>query len=232
MSGGAPEQLILDLAHRPALGAEDFIVSASNEIAVAAIDGWPGWATYGLILVGPGGAGKSHLGHVWQKLAGTGEVVAARLDEPAARTLADSRGGLIEDIDRGVGDGQALFHLMNEARERGFHLLFTARTAPGDWEIALPDLRSRLRALPIVHIGAPDEQLLAAVLVKLLTDRQLPATPTAVSHLAKNLDRSMASALAVVAELDRMVWQSRREVTREMAKRALATVTGRDGDEE
>ena len=205
-------------------------MSPSNETAVAAIDAWPQWASHGLALIGPAGSGKSHLGHVWRRLSGANAIAAAAVDEPAVLGIDGSPGAVVEDVDRGIGDEKALFHLLNLAREHGFHLLFTARTPPGEWTIALPDLRSRLRALPVVHIGAPDEQLLTAVLVKLLADRQLPATPTAVEYLARHMERSMQLAGDLVAELDRMVWRDRREVTREMAKQALATLTGTVGD--
>ena len=221
-------QLVFDLPHRSALGSEDFIVSGSNETAVRLVDAWPSWPHPVLAIAGPAGSGKTHLANVWRQQSGAMMLAASSLDDATAAGLADSKSIAIEDIDQGVGSQQALFHLMNLTREQGLNLFLTGRTPPGDWAITLPDLRSRLRACPVAMLGEPDEALLLAVLVKLLYDRQLPATPAAVSYLARHLDRSMAAAISVVGALDRLLWDKPSEITREVARRALAEI-GKDG---
>ena len=230
MSGQA-HQLVLDLSHRPALGLEDFIVSGSNEQAVAMIDAWPNWPGLGIVLTGPSGSGKTHLGNVFRLITSTGAIEAAGLSEPGVLRLAQSGGALVENVEQGFADEKAMFHLLNLARELNFKLILTSKALPGDWNITLPDLRSRLRTLPVVHIGQPDEALLSAVIVKLLADRQLPASPAAVQHLSRNLERSLQHAERVVAELDRMVWQEPRQISRDMAKRALQAIGGPAADD-
>lgn len=219
-------QLVFDLSHRSALGLEDFIVSGSNEAAVKLIDAWPGgWPHPSVAVVaGPAGSGKTHLANVWRQQASAIIVAASALDEPGAAALAEHRAIAVEDVDRGIGSERALFHLLNLAREQGISLLITGRTPPGEWAIALPDLRSRLSACPLALLGEPDEHLLLAVLVKLLHDRQLPATPAAIGYLARHLDRSMASALAVVEALDKLIWDKPSEITREVARTALTAI--------
>ena len=226
----AAHQLVLDLPHRSALGFEDFIVSSSNQAAVRVIDGWPRWPHPWLVLAGPAGSGKTHLANVWRERSGARIVPAAGLANDDAVRLAQGLAIAVEDADRGIGSQQALFHLMNLTREQGFSLLITGRSPPGEWTIELPDLRSRLRACPVAVLGEPDENLLLAVLVKLLDDRQLPATPAAVAYLARHLERSMATALAVVEELDKVLWDKPGEITREVARRALVAI-GMDASE-
>ena len=63
---GAPAQMILDLTPRPALGAEDFLVSPANELALRTIESWPDWSHHALVLEGPAQSGKTHLGQVWR----------------------------------------------------------------------------------------------------------------------------------------------------------------------
>jgi chromosomal replication initiation ATPase DnaA len=225
MTGGA-RQLVLDLPHRPALGDADFMISACNRDAVSLIESWPAWPSHGLVLCGPAGSGKTHLAHVWQQIAGSAMIAAEVLTDQAVPALAAAPGSVVEDIDRAIGSERALFHLLNLAREQSRHVLLTARMPPGEWAISLPDLRSRLTALPHVHIGEPDESLLRAVLVKLLADRQLPATPHAIDYLARHMERSMAMALALAEELDRMAWERPREISREVARQALARLSG------
>lgn len=228
----APQrQLVLDLPHRAALGAEDFIVSPSNEAAVAMIDRWPDWPSHVLVLTGPAGCGKTHLANVWRLRSGAPMLPAADAGEAAVLAMAAAHAGVIEDIDGERGSDQALFHLLNLAREQDFRVLVTARTAPGDWSIGLPDLRSRLRAAPVVAIGEPDSTLLRAVLVKLLADRQLPATPHAINHLVLHMERSMRFALEVVETIDRLLWAKPGQVTRALAGRALAELGAGSGDD-
>ncbi|MEL7542393.1 MAG: hypothetical protein AAGJ70_01330 [Pseudomonadota bacterium] len=225
MNDAAPgpmgQQLLLDLPHRPAFEADDFIVSESNAAADAMMDRWPDWPSHAVVLCGPQGVGKTHLAHVW-RLASRAALVSADAVTTATADQAAAGGGIaIEDIDRTSRDERALFHVLNLAREHRFHVLLTARTAPGQWDVALPDLRSRVRSLPLVTIEPPDDTLLTAVLVKLFADRQLPATPAAVRHLARHMERSMAFALRLVERIDARVWDTRREVTRDLARDVL-----------
>lgn len=221
-----PEQLVLALPHRQAQEAEDFLVSASNAAAVDLVDRWPGWPHPAALVVGPPGAGKSHLANVWRLRSHADLVGAARLDESAVRGFEERRALVVEDIDRGIGSEQVLFHLLNLARERAGSILMTARVAPGDIDIQLPDLRSRLRATPPVLIEAPDEALMRSVLVKLFSDRQLAVEPHVISYLALHMDRSMDVALRVVALCDRLSLAMQRKVTRAVAAAALASEAG------
>ena len=99
---------------------------------------------------------------------------------------------MVEDLAAGQFDERALFHLLNLAREERAFVLLTARTAPGGWKLAIPDLASRLKALPVVALTAPDDVLLRGVLVKLFADRQLAVDESLVGFLAKRIERSIA----------------------------------------
>lgn len=224
-----PPQLVLDLPHRQAQGMEDFLLSRSNAAAVELIDRWPNWGHPAVFVAGPEGSGKTHLAHVWAARSGAAIVTAAALSDETIEVMI-ARGRLVvEDVDRDAFDHRVLFHLLNLTREKGFALLATSRAAPGDLDIALPDLRSRLRALPLALIEAPDEALLKAVLVKLFSDRQLDVEPHVIGHLALHMERSMQAANAVVAEADRLALAKQRRVSRAVAAEALANL-GRGAD--
>lgn len=224
--GDEPQQFVLDLPHRPALGAEDYLVSAANGAAVALVDRWPDWSLASSLVVGPPGSGKTHLAHVWRLKTGADVLAAANITEAAVGALRSTRALVIEDIDRGIADEPMLFHLLNLAREQGYFLLLTSARPPGELHTALPDLRSRLRALPVVAIEPPDEALLKAVLVKLFTDRQLTVEPHVIEHVALHMERSMAAAGGIVAEIDRRALALRRKVTRALAAEAMAALRG------
>jgi chromosomal replication initiation ATPase DnaA len=201
-------QIPFDLPHRSAFGREDFLVSPSNETAVAWLDRWPDWPNSGLVLHGPRGSGKTHLVHVWRAMSGAAIVDATDVGtaDPGEPAVA------IEDLDR-LADEVALFHLLNRMRERGGHVMLTASAAPAHLAIKLPDLRSRLQALPAVAIGAPDDALLAAVYVKLFSDRQLKVSADVIGYLVTHVERSMEAAGEAVAAIDRAALERHRAIT-------------------
>ncbi len=220
----APQQLVLDLPHRQALGVEDFLVSSSNEAAVELIDRWPKWPHPACVVSGPEGSGKSHLANVWRLRSGADVIGASDLTDGFTAALSEQSSVVVEDLERGIGDEQALFHLLNRARESKLSVLFTTREAPGDLKVAIPDLRSRLRALPVVALNAPDEALLKSVLVKLFSDRQLSVEPAVIDYLSLRMERSMRAAAEVVAAVDRLALAMHRKVTRPLAAEALAVL--------
>ena len=126
-----------------------------------------------MTLVGPEGSGKSHLAAIWAQAAGA-RLIAARALAQAEVPAALATGALVvEDLAPGTFEEAALFHLINLAREHEAFVLLTARTAPAGWALAVRDLASRLKALPVVEMTPPDDPLLRAILVKLFADRQL-----------------------------------------------------------
>jgi chromosomal replication initiation ATPase DnaA len=217
----APRQLALDLLAQPAQGREDFLVSPSNEAAYASIEGWHSWPERRALLIGPPGSGKTHLAAIWAADVGARRVEAVRLEQAMIPEALEGKALVVEDIDRADVDETALFHLLNMARETDAALLLTARSGPMGWSIAIPDLLSRLRSLPSVTIGPPDEPLLRSLLVKLFVDRQLVVDTTVVDYLTRHLDRSFAAMRAAVAALDREALAQHRRITRAMAANVI-----------
>jgi chromosomal replication initiation ATPase DnaA len=222
-----PTQLTLDLPHRAALGAEDFLVSDCNIAAVRLVDSWPKWQEPAQLLTGPPSSGKTHLARVWQARSGARLLDAKMLD---TKFIDDAREGkplVVEDADRSAYDERALFHLLNLAREKQFFVLLSARGAPSRWSISLPDLASRLKAVPIVEIGAPDDALLRMVMLKHFADRQLDVDPKVLEFLALHVDRSLQAAAAAVEAVDRLALATGRKINRQLVVEALAgrTVT-------
>ncbi len=222
-------QLALDLRFRAALGREDFMVSQVNMAAVAAIDGWAGWSQRAQAIAGPAGSGKSHLVEVWRGLSGAERVPGADLEESAVHRAVATGAMAVEDIDRGIGDERVLFHLFNLAREGRLSLLVTSRALPGELEIALPDLRSRLRAMALTRIDPPDEALFRALLVKLMADRQLKIEPDLIEYLMRRIERSADAARKFVHEIDRHALATRRNVTVPLAREVLKAL-GQPGE--
>jgi chromosomal replication initiation ATPase DnaA len=212
-----PRQLALALDHADNFAREDFLAGPGNAAALALIERWPDWPARAVALVGPEGAGKSHLAAIWAQESGARFLAGRALAEADLPTALATGALVIEDAAAGTTDERALFHLLNLAREQEAFLLLTTRVPPAGWSVALRDLGSRLRALPLVTLDPPDDALLRAVIVKLCADRQLVVDESFVAYLATRIERSFAAARAAVIALDREALRLQRPLTRALA---------------
>jgi chromosomal replication initiation ATPase DnaA len=188
-----PRQLAFALPHAESLTRDNFLEGPANAAGLALVDSWPDWPNRIMLLVGPEGSGKSHLAAIW----------------------------VVEDLKPSDFDERALFHLINLAREDGAFVLITARLPPSAFEVELRDLRSRLRAVPVVSLLPPDDQLFRALIVKFCADRQLAVDETVVSYLATRIERSYAAVRQAVEFLDAEALRLGRPVTRALAAELL-----------
>jgi chromosomal replication initiation ATPase DnaA len=226
-----PKQLAFDLPLDPRFGAEDFLVSPSNEQAYGRIESWPDWPDTILVLVGPRGSGKSHLASIWATNARAWTIDASGITQDKVPHLVSNGALAIEDMDRGERDEAALFHLLNLAREKKASVLITSETQPDRWGLRTPDLLSRLRLAPSVSLEAPDDALLKAVLVKLFVDRQLVVDTSVVDYIALRIERSLAKASELVALLDKEALSRGRRVSRVIAAEILGAALETDDTE-
>ncbi len=212
-----PRQIPIPFEHRPALQRDDYLVTPANAEAVAWIDRWPDWPGPLLAVWGPEGCGKSHLAQVF--LARTGGRL---LTVPDAGVVEAGGAYVLEDLDRIPSlDEEALFHLFNALKSAEGRILVTARAAPARWPLALADLASRLKGSPAVEITAPDDALLAALLVKHFSDRQLRVDAEVVAYMVPRMDRTFQAAADLVAAIDAEALARKRAVTVPLVRKVL-----------
>src|SRR6201994_4928801 len=216
-----PRQLSFPLPHAESLTRDNFLEGPANTAGLALIDSWPDWPNRVMLLVGPEGSGKSHLAAIWAEQSGARSSAADALtaaDVPAALATGAL---VVEDLRLPGADERALFHLLNLAREQEACLLITARQPPGGLPIELRDLRSRLRALPVITLTPPDDHLLRALIVKFCADRQMVVDESLVSYLVTRLERSYAAVRKTVELLDKEGLRQGRPVSRALAAELL-----------
>jgi chromosomal replication initiation ATPase DnaA len=216
-----PRQLAFTLPHAESLTRDNFLEGPANAQALALIETWPEWPNRTMLLVGPEGSGKSHLAAIWAEHSGARATSAHVLS--AANVPAELATGalVVEDLRAAAFDERALFHLLNLAREDEAYILITARLPPSAFEIELRDLRSRLRAVPVVSLLPPDDHLVRALIVKFCADRQLAIDEQVVGYLATRLERSYAAISRAIELLDAEGLRLGRPVTRALAAELL-----------
>ncbi len=224
-----PRQLSFDLPTKTALGRSDFFVSPSNEVAVQALDAWRSWPEGKFALIGPKGAGKTHLAHVWAADADARIIGSNELGTLDPRDLVAANRVVVEDADHlPQASEETLFHLHNLLRQADGALLLTAESAPSRWSLSLPDLASRMQATTVVEIGPPDDALLLAVMVKLFADRQIEVPVNVPPYVLGHIERSFAAVGSAVSALDKAALEAGQGVTRPLAARILAEFPNTD----
>ena len=209
-------QFALPLSLPPVYSAENFYVSACNQLAYQRVTQWPQWLSHCLIVHGEKGTGKTHLAHVWAQQANASVVAASQLKEfsPLDGNL------LIEDIEQAASP-VALLHCYNDAKEKGHFLLLTSAVAPQSLPFTLADLTSRLRASPCEAIAAPSDEMLAAALRKQFADKQLKVAEEVIEYLLPRMDRSLAAVRMLVELLDTQALAQQRSLTVPFVRRVL-----------
>lgn len=214
-------QLPLSFDVKVSRARDDLVEAPSIQAALTAVEQWPEWASYVLVLAGPTGSGKSHLAHIWQEYA-SAQIVDMSQSANQLVALAKTSPLLIEDIDRSALDETKLFHVLNAVKQAQQTILLTARNWPSAWPVQLPDLLSRLKAATIVEIGEPDELLLQQVLFKLFADRQIEIDEKVVKYLVMRMERSLASAQRVVDLMDQLALSRKTSINRNIASDVLS----------
>lgn len=235
MQSPKPEsgQVPMAFEHRPALGLDDLLVTPANADAVAWLDRWPDWPAPGVVITAQPGAGKTHLANVFLETTGGRQVHPADMAAGDMDTVIGRASALVVDgvdtiLDENPAHEEAALHLYNLAREADVKVLWTANSAPARWGISLKDLSSRLKALPVATINPPDDALLAALLVKQFSDRQINISQEVIHYMVARMNRSFDAAQRLVEQVDQAALSEKRAVTIPLVRRVMETATPQD----
>lgn len=200
------QQIPLDLVPEAATGFDSFIITDTNRITVTALRAWPDWPAPILLLLGPEGTGKTHLGQAWQSL---------------------SHGLLADDADQ--MDEAELFAEMNRALNgETSGMLLTSRKPPTDWNVQMPDLRSRLSNTPVMKMDDYDEIVLEPILRQLFEERGRIITKDLVDYLLTYQDREVGALRTLVRRLDQAALADNADLTKHFASHYLSNRLERD----
>ena len=199
--GRPASQIALPLPPAREGDPEHIVIGTANAGVVEALRAPASWPFRAAILRGPPRSGTSLPGR-WFEHAGLGETI-----DPADAI-----------------DETALFHRWNRAQEEGTALLLIPGTAP--WEIALPDLRSRLGAALALEIGAPDDQMMRNLILSHAERRGLMLGEESLAYVIPRMTRSFEAAERFVAAVDRLALERQSRPTRNLCRDALESIDG------
>ncbi|NCP62946.1 MAG: hypothetical protein GW748_07495 [Alphaproteobacteria bacterium] len=214
-------QLAFDISLDPIYRWENFYISLSNDEAVSLLQRWPRWDNRVQLLYGPSGSGRTHIAHLWRNESRASFVDDSVLKLDYLAEYVCQNPFLIVDNADEISCYKGLFHLYNLINEYQGYLLLTAKTPPRLWNIALPDLASRLQSVPATQIKAPDDDLLCALLIKRFSDLQLKVPENVLNYIIKHMQRSYEGVQEMTTLLNRTSLELRRNLTLPLVKQIL-----------
>ena len=192
-------QIPLDLGSSPKYSFENLILSDCNQNVVKTVNAWPNWPSPVLLIVGPKGSGKTHIGQAWHQA---------------------TKEAFIDDAS--IVEETTLFSELNKALNGEIAgLLLAAQEAPESWAIKLPDLKSRLLNTPIAVLNDHDDKILEPILRKLFEDRGRSVTYGLVSYILKYHDRSVPALKQIARELDLAAQSQKTDLTKAFAAKYM-----------
>jgi Bacterial dnaA protein len=192
-------QIALPLDELRTGSSSSLIITEANAAVFAGLGNATSWMGRCAILTGPARSGKSLM----------------------ARYFAGQGGTVIDDAE--TSGAEVLFNAWNRAQEGEAPLLLISRWRPADWNIALPDLRSRLGAALLLEISPPDDELIEQLLQKQLADRGAAISVDALSYVKRRIERSYAAIEAFARAANALALADNAPVNLALVKRILET---------
>ena len=220
------KQLPFDLNNNSTYERDNFFISSSNKEAISWIDKWPDWGSPSiLIIIGATASGKTHLAKIWQQEKNAIEININNIEAQNLELLdIDKPNIVIDDINKISGDSnkeQALFHIYNIVKENQGSLLLTTNNPIKDCGFNLADLNSRLRAATTSTILPPDEEMMAIMLTKIFSDKQLLISQDVIKYIIPRIERSFKAISDLSEKIDYKSLTEKKSVTIPFVKSIL-----------
>lgn len=212
---------------------DTLVVAEANRDAARLLTDWRHWPGGALALVGPSGAGKTHLALAWALEVGARQLSPSASPDEGARAFDESEGRIVIDDADGARDEAMFWRVLDLAKRRGGAVLLVGAASPGTWAVGLPDLRSRLAALPVARLGEPDEALMDVVLRRICREQFIQLSDDAAKFLVRRLPRTFEAARQWAAALEAELERGARPVSLKLARKAYErarAVWGETGD--
>ena len=214
------DQLLLDFKFKKNYLNSDYYLSSSNKEAYNHITSWPKWFKKTINLCGEKFSGKSHLASIFEKKTTCIKVFSEQFSNETIQNFKTKQAVIIEDLDENFSEN-LLYTVLNIIEQENKYLLITSLEPLNKFNFKLPDLISRIRNCLIIGIKNPDDNLIYALLIKYLSDRQINIDKKLIEYIIKRIDRSYEKIFLFIHKVDKLSLKKGKPVDLATIKEAL-----------
>jgi chromosomal replication initiation ATPase DnaA len=196
-------QLLLDFDYEQNFKDDDFYVGKSNFYPFKLINNWPKWEKNFLNISGQKSSGKTHLANIFLKKFGGIRIESNLLSDENLRTIKLYQNVVLEDLSLKV-DEKLIYSLFNIIDQDNKFLIITTTEPITEINFILNDLKSRTKNCLLAKIENPDDELMFALILKNLSDRQITLDKKLIDFIIKKVDRSYGKIFEFIYKIDKI----------------------------
>jgi len=213
-------QLLLDFDYEQNFKDDDFYVGKSNFFSFELINKWPKWEKNFLNISGEKFSGKTHLTNIFLKKFNGIRIESDLLNDENLRTIKPYQNIVLEDLSLNVNEN-LIYTLFNIIDQDNKFLIVTSSEPISEINFKLKDLKSRTKTCLLAKIENPDDELMFALILKNLSDRQIILDKKLIDYIIKRIDRSYGKIFEFIYKIDKISLKKRKSIDFKIINEAL-----------
>ena len=213
-------QLIMEFDHEKNFKDEDFYVSKSNENVFLLLSNWPKWEKNFLNISGERFSGKTHLVNIFLKKFKGVKLHSNSINSEDLKRIKIFENIILEDLNKNV-DEKLIYSLLNIIESDNKYIIITSKEPIVNIDFSLADLKSRTKNFLLQSIEKPDDELIFALILKNLSDRQISIDKKLVDFIIKRIKRSYSNISDFIYKIDELSLKKKKSIDFKIIKEAL-----------
>ncbi len=213
-------QLILKFDYEQNFKDDDFYISQSNEHIFSFLEKWPNWEKNFINIIGDQFSGKTHLVNIFLKKFKALKLNSKLINNESLKQIKIFEMIILEDLNKDI-DEKLLYSLFNIIDQDNKYIIVTSREPIVDINFSLIDLKSRTKNFLLLNIEKPDDNLMFALILKNLSDRQISLDKKLIDYIIKRIDRSYSKIFDFIYKIDELSLKKKKSIDFKIIKKVL-----------
>ena len=214
------DQKIIKFEYDKNLNNEDFFVSKSNKHVIDLLYNWPNWNKKFLNIIGEKFSGKTHLVNIFIKKHHGIKFESKFFKDEDLKKVKIYGNIVLENFDEKI-DEKLIYTLINIIEHDNKFLIITSKSPVVNINFKLDDLKSRLKNFLLQNIEQPDDDLIFAIIIKNLSDRQISIDKKFIDYIIKRVDRSYSKIFDFIHKIDEISLKKKKSIDFKIIKEVL-----------
>ena len=213
-------QKIIKFNYEKNFNNDDFYISKSNKHIFDFLKSWPKWEKNFINIIGENFSGKTHLIDIFLKNFKGIKLEASLLNNETLKEIKVHQNIIIENLNKDI-DEKLAYTLFNIVDQDNKYLITTSTKPIVDIEFILPDLISRTKNFLLLGIEKPDDELIFALIIKNLSDRQVSLEKKLINYIISRIDRSYGKIFDFIYKIDELSLIKKKSIDLKIIKEVL-----------